>query len=237
MTACRSLAAKGLRAKGLGAAFAVTIGLPLLAGCGAGTHNETQHEVANHLASGNAGLMAVRGAQLVPSAAASTSPSAAATLPVAPAASTSPSASASASITASPSPSSSAAPSAQGYLLVVLVNNAPRPDALINVSILGGSVQPANSSATDLVVPPHQSVRFGDPDLGFSGPALAISGLTSPLQPGRSMQVVLQFRSAGSVTIDVPVAAADSVGTTATSAPIQTTGSYPSASATPTAAL
>jgi hypothetical protein len=54
------------------------------------------------------------------------------------------------------------------------------------------------------------------------------------MQIGTSMQVTLQFRSGAHATLDVPVMSASSAGTTATAAPIQTTGGYPSPSTTAT---
>jgi copper(I)-binding protein len=187
-----------LRAKGLGAVLAVLLGAPLAAGCGAGRNNETDHEVATHLATADAGPIAVRGARLVPTV------------------------------------STSGIDPTQGYLLVVLVNNGGQPDALSNATVTGGSVQPTGADPTALVVQPSESTRFGDPDLGDSGTALAVSGLPQPMQIGTSMQVTLQFRSGVHATLDVPVMSASGAGTTATAAPIQTTGGYPSPSTTAT---
>ena len=116
---------------------------------------------------------------------------------------------------------------AQGYLLVSLVNRGTQPDSLSDVTVSGGLVQPVGADASSLVVQPNEAASFGNPDLGGTGPALAISGLTQPPQLGTTMNVTLQFQTAGSVTLAVPVVSPDIAGTTATAAPILTTGSYP----------
>jgi copper(I)-binding protein len=120
--------------------------------------------------------------------------------------------------------------SAQGYLLAVLVNKGSDPDTLTNATVTGGTVQPAGAASSDLTVPANDSVLFGDPDLGDTGPALAISGLTEPLQLGTTMHVTLVFSTSGTATLDVPVLSSDDVGTTSTAAPIVTTGGYPTPS-------
>ena len=62
-----------------------------------------------------------------------------------------------------------------------------------------------------------------------------VSGFTQPIQEGTSVPVTFQFQQAGAVTIQVPVRATDSFGTTATSTPLPLTGSYPSATGEPEA--
>jgi hypothetical protein len=190
-----------LSAKGLGAVLAVLVGLPLVAGCGAGRNDETDKEVATHLGTADAGSIAVRGARLVPAVATGT-------------------------------PGATGTP--QGYLLVVLVNAGGQPDSLSNAAVADGTVQPTSADATTLVVQPNESTRFGDPELGDTGPALAIIGLSQPLQLGTTRQVTLQFQSGGHATFNVPVMSIGAVGTTATAAPIVTTGGYPSPSASAT---
>ncbi|MDQ1697088.1 MAG: hypothetical protein QOJ03_2441 [Frankiaceae bacterium] len=121
---------------------------------------------------------------------------------------------------------------AQGYLVAVLVNNGSAPDTLANATVTGGTIQPAGAASSDLTVQPSSSVLFGDPDLGDTGPALAISGLNQPLQLGTTMHVTLVFSTSGTAALDVPVLSSSEVGTTSTAQPVLTTGSYPSPSGT-----
>ena len=62
---------------------------------------------------------------------------------------------------------------------------------------------------------------------------LEVSGFAEPLEEGTATSVTFQFQNAGSVTLQVPVQAADNFGTTATSTPLPLTGSYPSATEEP----
>jgi hypothetical protein len=122
---------------------------------------------------------------------------------------------------------------AQAYLLVSVINRGGSPDTLTNATVTGGTVAPGGG-ASSLTVPASESLRFGDPELGDTGPALEVSGLAQPLQLGTTVKVSLTFQSSGTVSLDAPVTASADVGTTATAAPIKTTGGYPSPSAGPT---
>ena len=80
------------------------------------------------------------------------------------------------------------------------------------------------ASSTSFTVPPGQLVRFGDPDLGDVGTALAVGVLASPPAAGTTARVTLTFQNAGTVTIDAPVVDGAYAGTTATSAPVAAGG-------------
>ncbi|HET7530894.1 MAG TPA: hypothetical protein VFJ98_08045 [Mycobacteriales bacterium] len=195
--------------------------LPLVAGCGAGRDSTTDKEHATpYIASVSAGSMFVTAAALIPSESETESASASATPTPTP------------SETASPS-SSSDTSSAQAYLVATIANRGQQPDTLTGVTVQGATVTPADQSATGLTVQPQQTLRFGNPDLGESANTLAVSGFTQPVAVGTAVQVTFQFQDAGSATLEVPVHAADTYGTTATSTPLPLTGSYPSLEATP----
>ena len=210
---------------------AVIAVLPLTAACGAGRGSTTEKErTTPYVAQARAGSLFVTSAVLVPSqnaTGASGSPTPAQTSP----------APTSGSATPTPSTSSGSGSSGSGgadaYLAFTVLNTGTSPDQLTGVSLQGASVTPTDSSTKALTIKPQQTLRFGDPELGDSGNALQVSGLGQSLQDGTSMRVTFQFQSAGSVTIDVPVRAPDSYGTTSTSTPLPLTGSYPSASEEP----
>jgi copper(I)-binding protein len=195
--------------------------LPFAAACGAGRNTTTDKERQSpYVASGDAGSLLVTAASLVPSQAGTTDASATTTTPT-------------------PTPSagnlSSGTPNvpADGYLVVSIVNRGSTPDELTGVIVQGATVTPDDESSQALTVPPSRAVTFGDPEFGSDGNFLQLNGLTQPLSLGASMPVTFQFRDAGSVTLQVPVRAAESYGTTATSTPLPLTGSYPSGSETP----
>ena len=122
---------------------------------------------------------------------------------------------------------------AQAYLTLALVNRGTAADSLINATVAGGAVHPGGATSS-LTVEPHHRLNFGAPDLGDTGPTLEVTGLSSPLTYGTALAVTLTFKTGGTVTMDVPVLDPEYVGTTATAAPVETTGSYPSASPEPT---
>jgi copper(I)-binding protein len=116
------------------------------------------------------------------------------------------------------------ATSPQAYLTASIFNSGSRPDALTSATVSGSAVAAVGSSAPDFTLPPRQIVQIGDPDLGFTGTALGIGALEKPLVPGTTTPVTFTFQTAGTVTVDVPVMTSSGVGTTASSAPITTTG-------------
>jgi copper(I)-binding protein len=211
----------------LGAALVAV--LPLAAACGQGRDSTTDRERQTpYVASAGIGSLLVTAATLVPS----TSPSASA----APTASDSPSdtasPSASATGSASPTPSASASAEAtpgpaQAYLAVTIANRGTQPDTLSGVVVPGATVTPTETSAGSLTVPPQQLLRFGNPELGETGSALAVNGSQQPWSAGTTVRVTFQFDNAGAVTLAVPVRSAETYGTTATSTPLPLTGGYP----------
>jgi hypothetical protein len=205
---------------------AVIAVLPLIAACGAGrdTTMDTERQTP-YVASATAGPLYVTAAVLVPSQATATDTSGDT--------SATPSPSPSESSSASPSPSPSASAIAEAFLVVTVYNRSGRPDQLIGAQVQGASVTPRDQSASSLTVGPQQALRFVDPEFGGTGPVLEVSGFAQPIQDGTAMPVTFQFQNAGAVTLQVPVRAADNIGTTATSTPLPLTGSYPSSSEAP----
>lgn len=195
--------------------------LPLVAACGAGRDTTMDKERQTpYVADASAGPVLVAAASLVPSQAASSS------------ASSTPSS----TDTPAPSPSASGSGSsgtADAYLVFTVVNKGTQPEQLNGVQVQGGSVTPADTSAAALTIPPSQSVRFIDPELGGTGNSLRVTGLTEPLTAGSAVPVIFQFQQAGAVALRVPVLEPDSVGTTATATPLPLTGSYPALSEAP----
>ena len=185
---------------------------------GQNTTTDKEHQTP-YVVGADAGSLFLTAASLVPAQSGATDSSA-----------TTPTSTPSASNAGSASTGTS---TADGYLVVDIVNRGTTPDQLTGVLVQGASVTPQDVSAKGLTLPPSQAVRFGDPELGGSGNSLQVSGLTQPLTVGTSMPVTFQFAQAGSVTLKVLVRSSDSYGTTATSTPLPLTGSYPSASETP----
>jgi len=206
--------------------IAVIAVLPLVAACGAGRDTTMDQERQTpYVASATAGPLYVTAAVLVPSQATTTNTSGDA--------SATPSPSPSESSSASPSPSPSASAIAEAFLVVTVYNRGGRPDQLTGAQVQGASVTPRDPSASSLTVGPQQALRFVDPEFGGTGPVLEVSGFAQPIQDGTAMPVTFQFQNAGTVTLQVPVRAADNIGTTATSTPLPLTGSYPSSSEKP----
>jgi copper(I)-binding protein len=116
------------------------------------------------------------------------------------------------------------ATSPQAFLTASIVNSGSSPDVLTSATVSGSSVAAVGSSAPDFTLPPRQILQIGDPDVGFTGTALGIGALQKPLVPGTTTPVTFTFQTAGTVTVDVPVITSSSFGTTASSAPVITTG-------------
>jgi len=217
---------------------AVIAVLPLVAACGAGRNTTTDKERSTpYIASASAGSLFVTAAVLVPSQAAASGAegdtSATPTTSPSPSESGSPSPSPSPSASASGSPDSASGATAEAFLVVTVYNRGSRPDQLTGAQVQGASVNPRDPSASSRTVAPQQALRFVDPELGGTGPVLEVSGFAQPLENGTATSVTFQFQNAGSVTLQVPVRAADDFGTTATSTPLPLTGSYPSTSEEP----
>lgn len=79
------------------------------------------------------------------------------------------------------------------------------PDTLTGASLSnGGTITPTDASA--LTVKPQQPLIIADPETATTpGPALAVSGVSPPLQVGTTVRLTLTFQNAGAVTLDVPV--------------------------------
>ncbi|HET7530727.1 MAG TPA: hypothetical protein VFJ98_07185 [Mycobacteriales bacterium] len=114
------------------------------------------------------------------------------------------------------------------YLTLSIVNTGSEADTLTNATLDGGSITPGGPT-TSFRIDPQHTLQFGSPLLGDDGATLEISGLTTPLRVGTVVDVSMSFQHAGTVSMKVPVYDGEYVGTTATSAPIDTTGSYPTA--------
>lgn len=163
---------------------AVVLALVPLAGCAAGQHDVTSSEHATPwLADANVGPVHVRAVTVVPALAAQTS---AAPIPSG----------------ASPSPSPSGG-EVQAYLTLTLVSSVT--DTLTGASLSSGGTVTPTDTTTPLTVRPQQALVIGDPETGGTGTALAITGLTTPVQLGTTVKVTLTFQNAGSVTLDAPI--------------------------------
>jgi len=207
--------------------------LPLVAGCGAGRNTTTDKEHQTpYVVNAAAGSLFVTAASLVPSQAGSTGSTSSTPTPTPSASDVSPYAG---SVSPSPGAVSTGTPavSADGYLVVDIVNRGSSPDQLTGVLVQGASVTPQDESSHGLTIPPSRALHFDDPELGGTGNSLQVNGLSQPLTVGTSIPVTFQFRQAGSVTLQVLVRSADDYGTTATATPPPLTGSYPSAPETP----
>ena len=116
-----------------------------------------------------------------------------------------------------------------GYLIAAVVNRGSSTDTLTNATVGGGAVTP--SGVSGFAVDPHHSLVFSTPAVGGSDAAtLEITAAPAPLKVGTTVPVTFTFENAGTVRVDAPVKSPDQVGSTATAAPIVTTGSYPSPS-------
>jgi hypothetical protein len=171
--------------------------LPFATACGAGKNNETDHEHATPWVAGTS--IGSLSVRAVRVVPATAGPG-----------------------SGTPGPSAS---SAQGYLLAAVVNNGTTTDQLTNVTVDGATVQPSAGSV--LSFPPTELVRFGDPEIGDTGPALELSGLSQPLVVGTTMKVTMQFQKAGQVSLEVDVGDLSQVGSTATATPIPVATSSP----------
>ena len=102
----------------------------------------------------------------------------------------------------------------QAYLTATIVNRAVTADALTGATVAGTSVTPVGGSGAAIGLPSQQVVQIGDPEVGFSGPALGIGALQQPLAAGTTTTVTFTFQSAGSVSVQVPIMTTSDIGTT-----------------------
>ncbi len=184
-----------LRTSVLAGALAAT-GL-VVAGCGSGVSAETL-KIRSHAvgAGAQAGDIAVRNAYVAPAQAGG-----------------------SGGETVMVGAGTPSAGTAQGYLAVSIANSSTdSEDTLTGITVAGTSVDIGG----DTRIGPHSIVSFGEPagDTATGGgqASLPVSGLSQPLQVGRTVEVVFSFQRAGSLTLQVPVAV--STGTTATATPM-----------------
>ena len=116
-----------------------------------------------------------------------------------------------------------------GYLLAAVVNRGETPDTLTNATVAGGAVTP--NGVSGFTIDPTHALQFTTPDVGGADTAtLQITASPTPLTIGTTVPVTFTFAKAGSVEVDAPIKSAAQVGSTATAAPIATTGSYPTPS-------
>jgi copper(I)-binding protein len=108
----------------------------------------------------------------------------------------------------------------QAYLLATLVNDSDTADTLTSATVAGGAVQ----AAARVSVPAQQAIQLGEPDLGLTGPVLTVGALSTPLQVGTTQQVTFTFQNAGTRVLQVPVIESSDVGTTASAAPVSSSG-------------
>jgi hypothetical protein len=161
--------------------------------CAAGQGDATSHEHSPRVIDATVGTVRVANVQVVPATgAAPASPSPTDTTSASPGSS------------ASPGTSGSPGVTAQAYLTMSLTST--QDDALTGASITGGGTITPTSGAS-LEVKHGQVLVIGDPQTssGAGGPALAISGLSSPPVVGTTIEIMLSFRTAGSVTVQAPV--------------------------------
>ena len=125
-------------------------------------------------------------------------------------------------VVASPTAAAAASPTGgpQAYLMASIVNRGRSVDELTNATVTGGAVQPIGADATSLSLPPGELVQFGNPDLGTSGPTLGVGAPSTAIRPGTTTTVSFTFRTAGTVTLDVPVQTTSDIGTTDVTSPV-----------------
>jgi len=162
---------------------AVTVLAGSLAGCAAGLHDETSKERSTpYVGAGAAGALKIRDVAVIP-AAASTAPS---------------------------TPGTDTGQT-QGSLTMVIVNDGTAPDNITGVQVGdGGGVTPTDPTTSGTVEPGHTLV-FGvpaAPDSTVPANDLSISGLSSPLLPGTTVDVTITFQNAGQVVVHAPVLSA-----------------------------
>jgi hypothetical protein len=178
--------------------------LPVAAACGAGKNNETSKERATpYIPQARVGDLLVTNAALVPSGSSTTIGG------------------------AQNASTTGGGGGAQGFLVVTIANSGTTSDSLTGVTVANAQVSPSGGSGSSLTIKPQSVVQFVDPELGASGTALQVSGMTTPVVVGQSVPVTFTFRNGGSATIDVPVRATDDLGTTSTAYPLNLTGTYP----------
>ena len=181
------------------------VAVPLVAaGCGtSGTSSTALDTATRGVAIADVGSLAIRGAELVTSPPPSPTPSP----------STTP------AVSAPPETAPPPSPGVQGYLVLTIINAGDSLDTLTNATVTDGAVQPSGDTSS-LDVAAHQTLAFGDPEIGMPGPALEVGGFSTPPDPGTSVDVTLSFQSAGTVHLTVPVKAPDSAGSTQTAKPV-----------------
>ncbi len=177
------------------------IGTASVAGCGDNFTNAIGNATRN-VATADLGPLAIRGARLVMSPEAST-----------PSPSTSPAVSPAGEPTPPPSPS------VEAYLMLTIVNSGSGAESLTGASVAGATVAPG-SGTDSLTIEPRKALQFGDPDLGYDGPALEVSGFSEPPKAGTSVEVTLSFDNHGTVRLAVPVKDIAAAGTTSTAEPV-----------------
>jgi copper(I)-binding protein len=116
-----------------------------------------------------------------------------------------------------------------GYLIAAVVNRGTAPDTLTNATVGGSAVTP--NGVSGFTIDPTHSLVFSTPDVsGTDAATLEITASPAPLTVGTTVPVTFTFENAGTVRVDAPIKSPEQVGSTATAAPIATTGSYPTPS-------
>ncbi len=144
-------------------------------------------------------------------------PQTAGVAPAATPAPASPSGTASPTSTASPSGTASATPRASAAARASTgTTRGTKASASPSGSPPPTAAPVSTAGAKDLTVGPHQVINFNGGSGG--GLRLVVTGLSTPLRDGMFAQVTFTFASAGSVTVQAPVAV--NPGTTATATPM-----------------
>lgn len=92
------------------------------------------------------------------------------------------------------------------YLEVTFVNDGPKPQAFLGVSIANATGQLSGSNpATGLPLPPGVVVRVGDPLSNPGGVSLQLTPAGTPPAIGTSVPVTFMFAGAASTTLQLPV--------------------------------
>jgi hypothetical protein len=119
-----------------------------------------------------------------------------------------------------------------GYLIAAIVNRGTAADTLTNATVAGGAVTP--NGIGGFTIDPADSLQFTTPEVGGTDAAtLQITASPAPLTVGTTIPVTFTFEKGGTVEVQAPIKSPEQVGSTATAAPIATTGTYPSPSAEP----
>ena len=97
----------------------------------------------------------------------------------------------------------------EGVIEMTLINTGSDADSLTSITTTASDSTMISDSAskqlTEVALPSNQSVSFGT-----SGTTIDLGNLTANLQPGTFVGVTLNFKLAGTITVQMPVETAPS---------------------------